>query len=282
MLDARAVSELARLGGRLEALFGGPQDVEFAVADGQVHLLQSRPITTGVAATDEPPEEWEDAVNPAFTWSMSPMRVFQGPLYRLQLDAARAYLEGQKTNFDEVGSERSRNHIMAIVNDYAYVRPPEFDENTLAERQQKHIARCQAYIDRGTSIYAEVLAPQLEAELADLRRLKAAGASVAARFRYMAAAIKAGGRVMGDLHWRLGGMTNRLDWPTEFHEATGEPAEEADVFLHAVPSLHYLLSEPLPHVCPGEHLSGEAISTSEGEWAHGPVLVYPAGRLEPH
>src|SRR5690606_32984956 len=38
--------ELGRIGLRLEAELGGPQDVEFAFAGGAVHLLQSRPITT--------------------------------------------------------------------------------------------------------------------------------------------------------------------------------------------------------------------------------------------
>jgi pyruvate,water dikinase len=45
---ARAVAELAR---RLEAWFGAPQDVEWALAGGRLFLLQSRPIT----ALPEPP-----------------------------------------------------------------------------------------------------------------------------------------------------------------------------------------------------------------------------------
>ncbi|WP_437878869.1 PEP/pyruvate-binding domain-containing protein [Sorangium sp. So ce513] len=48
------VLELGRLGLRLEAHFGCPQDVEFAVAGGSIHLLQSRPITTLGAAEVEP------------------------------------------------------------------------------------------------------------------------------------------------------------------------------------------------------------------------------------
>ena len=38
--------ELAALGRRLEEHFGGPQDVEWAIAGGRVFLLQSRPVTT--------------------------------------------------------------------------------------------------------------------------------------------------------------------------------------------------------------------------------------------
>lgn len=47
------VLALGLLGLRLEAHFGGPQDVEFAFAGGEVHLLQSRPITTLRAADVE-------------------------------------------------------------------------------------------------------------------------------------------------------------------------------------------------------------------------------------
>ena len=44
-----SVEELARfveLGRRLEDYFGGPQDIEFAIAGGEIFLLQSRPVTT--------------------------------------------------------------------------------------------------------------------------------------------------------------------------------------------------------------------------------------------
>jgi phosphohistidine swiveling domain-containing protein len=37
--------ELARLAADLEAQFGGPQDVEWAIHGGEVHLVQSRPVT---------------------------------------------------------------------------------------------------------------------------------------------------------------------------------------------------------------------------------------------
>ncbi|WP_245757679.1 rifamycin-inactivating phosphotransferase [Amycolatopsis xylanica] len=37
---------LVRLGRRLEAHFGGPQDIEWCLVDGDFHVVQSRPITT--------------------------------------------------------------------------------------------------------------------------------------------------------------------------------------------------------------------------------------------
>ena len=45
-VDDERVLEIARLGLEVEAHYGRPQDVEWALADGRVWLVQSRPITT--------------------------------------------------------------------------------------------------------------------------------------------------------------------------------------------------------------------------------------------
>jgi phosphohistidine swiveling domain-containing protein len=45
LADTR-ILELAELGQRVADLFGAPQDIEWASADGRLYLLQSRPITT--------------------------------------------------------------------------------------------------------------------------------------------------------------------------------------------------------------------------------------------
>lgn len=49
LLDAPRLAALAELGARVEARFGAPQDVEFAVAGDRLWVLQARPITTPVA-----------------------------------------------------------------------------------------------------------------------------------------------------------------------------------------------------------------------------------------
>ena len=46
VLDTEDLRRLADLGRRLEVHFGAPQDIEWAVADGTLYLLQSRPVTT--------------------------------------------------------------------------------------------------------------------------------------------------------------------------------------------------------------------------------------------
>ena len=46
VLDAAEIELLAALGRRLEERFGMPQDIEWALAGGELYLLQSRPVTT--------------------------------------------------------------------------------------------------------------------------------------------------------------------------------------------------------------------------------------------
>ena len=46
VLNDKEISELANLAVKLEDYFGKPQDAEWAIEDGQLYLLQSRPITT--------------------------------------------------------------------------------------------------------------------------------------------------------------------------------------------------------------------------------------------
>jgi pyruvate,water dikinase len=45
-LTDEQVAEVAQLASRVEEHYGSPQDVEWALADGHLFLLQSRPITT--------------------------------------------------------------------------------------------------------------------------------------------------------------------------------------------------------------------------------------------
>ncbi|MEV5740097.1 PEP/pyruvate-binding domain-containing protein [Microbispora rosea] len=51
-IDDATAARLAELGGQIAAALGGPQDVEWAIADGRTWILQARPVT---AALPPPP-----------------------------------------------------------------------------------------------------------------------------------------------------------------------------------------------------------------------------------
>lgn len=56
LTDAQ-ILHLARLGRRIEAAFGSPQDIEWCLADGVFYMVQSRPITTLYPLPDAPDQQ---------------------------------------------------------------------------------------------------------------------------------------------------------------------------------------------------------------------------------
>lgn len=64
VLSATELDELHRIGMRLDELMGGPQDIEWALADNKLWILQSRPVTSGSRQTPAPGGElrlWDNS-----------------------------------------------------------------------------------------------------------------------------------------------------------------------------------------------------------------------------
>jgi len=57
-LDEARAAELVRLGVRIEALYGKPMDIEWALSDGALAIVQARPITTLPSVRVAPPTAW--------------------------------------------------------------------------------------------------------------------------------------------------------------------------------------------------------------------------------
>jgi phosphoenolpyruvate synthase/pyruvate phosphate dikinase len=51
-------AELARYGARIEELYGTPQDIEWALSDGELFIVQARPITALPEPMADPPTDW--------------------------------------------------------------------------------------------------------------------------------------------------------------------------------------------------------------------------------
>ena len=66
----RFAKRLYRLANKLEKDLGSPQDIEWAVADGKVYILQSRPITT-LLGYDPVKGEWNSSYTGDYAWVSS-------------------------------------------------------------------------------------------------------------------------------------------------------------------------------------------------------------------
>jgi rifampicin phosphotransferase len=58
VLDDATAAELARYGSRIEGHYGSPQDIEWALADGDLFIVQARPITALPEPMADPPTDW--------------------------------------------------------------------------------------------------------------------------------------------------------------------------------------------------------------------------------
>jgi phosphohistidine swiveling domain-containing protein len=58
VLDDATAAELARYGVRIEGHYGSPQDIEWALAEGDFFIVQARPITALPEPMADPPTDW--------------------------------------------------------------------------------------------------------------------------------------------------------------------------------------------------------------------------------
>jgi phosphohistidine swiveling domain-containing protein len=235
-LGEHHLAELARLATSVRGLFDGHQDIEFAVRDGSVHLLQARPVTA-IDETPDFPIVWETPDDANHTWLL--FRTGQRgalPMRRLEVDAQRAYSAGSRACFNATGSPLARNHITCFVNGFCYGRGPDVDEAKVTARLERISARARKYHDRGTSAWEAELWPQVEEVLRPLERFRPERASLKGLVAHLERAMRAYSRVLGDLHWRFAGanISNRLDWGAVYAELTGGPQVDAGAFLQAI------------------------------------------------
>ena len=72
VLSPERAGELAGTGLAIEKLYGEPVDVEWALAGGDLYVLQARPITaraTASAGTVGPGEQWNDSLSGDYLWT---------------------------------------------------------------------------------------------------------------------------------------------------------------------------------------------------------------------
>jgi phosphohistidine swiveling domain-containing protein len=70
VLSPSQAADLARVGLAIEKLYGEPVDVEWALAAGELSVVQARPITTSASRPAAGPgEQWNDSLDGDYLWS---------------------------------------------------------------------------------------------------------------------------------------------------------------------------------------------------------------------
>jgi phosphohistidine swiveling domain-containing protein len=125
VLDDDQAAELVRLGVQIEALYGDPRDIEWALAGGAFTILQARPITALPAAMAEPSEEWPLPDPKGHYMRTSIIDFMPDPLTPLFASMiVPAVRDGIRLVMDEMIAPPPRAFLsgyLVTINDYAYM-----------------------------------------------------------------------------------------------------------------------------------------------------------------
>jgi len=211
-IDAEQAHAIAQLARQIQALFGSPQDVEWAIAAGQVYLLQARPMT---ALPD--PVDWNPPT-PGYwmrnfrlgEWLPDPMT----PLFQdwLLERVEAGYVQGMRMT---TGAGLPFRH--AAINGWYYTAPPRFPPlallraiiqsrgriipfllNVLLRVGTRPEAADRAALRRLTHVYREELLPRYQRLVQDgERRVKCASPAELEQL------VDEVGSVAGEYFWSL-------------------------------------------------------------------------------
>jgi phosphohistidine swiveling domain-containing protein len=122
-LDDEVAAELVKLGVQIEKLYGMPMDIEWALADGKLAIVQARPITALPEPKLEPPTEWPmpDPKGPYMRGSIADF--MPDPLTPLFITmGVPAINTGMGRLMEELigGNPSILEAFLTTINDYAY------------------------------------------------------------------------------------------------------------------------------------------------------------------
>jgi rifampicin phosphotransferase len=126
VLDDELAAQLVRYGARIEELYGTPQDIEWALSDGELFILQARPITALPEPMADPPTDWSVLETGGMYARASIVEQMPDPLSPLFADLIEGAVVRSLRKFmnELLGAQVLREDDLGFttVNGYAYYR----------------------------------------------------------------------------------------------------------------------------------------------------------------
>lgn len=229
-LTAERAKEIAELAGRVAVEFGGPSDLEWAVADGRLFLLQVRPIT---ALADPEPEPVPIPIDPPEGFWLKEGTHAPVPLLPMTQELMRDNNEGLRNTCTEYGLLMDGVRL-EIIGGWQYRRivpPGGADHPATPPSLEPRIDKCvtAARTDHVGTVLAQWYDEQRESFLERIERLRPVDLSAlstadlmrqltdARKLHYDAAIVHF--RLVGAVSIALGELalllTEKLEWSSE-------------------------------------------------------------------
>jgi phosphohistidine swiveling domain-containing protein len=234
---------------------GNDRDIEFAVEGETVHILQSRPITTGAKQETEFPVEWDNPDDELLYWTAGKL-----PSLPLVIDYMMMASIAQKRSVDTVGQYMGRNDLRKLVNGYLFDAESPRDPEETRARLFKHHLQGRRYLEKRTTFYYEEIEPLLISNLEKIEQARPDdNAPIPDHIVNLRRAMGLAADHQSDLHWRgwAGFPKGTNDFGALFSKITGKPAVEASSLTMALDHMTARLTK---------RLIGIALLVKNDEW----------------
>ena len=222
---------------------GDDRDIEFAVDGETVHILQSRPITTGAKQETEFPVEWDNPDDELLYWTAG-----KRPNLPLEIDYQMMASVAQKRSVDTVGQYMGRNDLRKLVNGYLFSAESPRDPEETRARLFKHHLQGRRLLEKRTTFFKEEIEPLLLKNLEEVERARPDDdASIPDHVVNLRKAMKLAADHQNDLHWRSwGGFPKEKNTFGELYsKITGNPMVEASSLTMALDHMTARLTKRL-------------------------------------
>lgn len=221
---------------------GNDRDIEFAVVGKTVHILQSRPVTTGTKRETGPTVDvdWDNPGEEKLHWTSGG----QTPTLPLATDYVKMSGIAEKRSVQFTGQYMGRRDLKKWVQGYVYTAETPRDPEELKAIGIKHHLMGRRHLAKRSTYFYDVVEPALKKNLAEIEAGRPDNdALVSVQISYLRRSMQLAADHQSDLHWRCwAGFKTKDDLGKLFTEITGRPEVEASDLILGIDHMTARLS----------------------------------------
>ena len=221
---------------------GNDRDIEFAVVGKTVHILQSRPVTTGTKPETRPTPDisWDNPGDEKLHWKSGG----KTPTLPLVTDYIKMSGIAEKRSVQFTGQYMGRRDLKKWVQGYVYTAETPRDAEELKAIGIKHHLIGRRHLIKRSTYFYDVIEPALKKNLAEIEADRPDNnALVSVQISYLRRSMQLAADHQNDLHWRCwAGFKTKDDLGKLFTEITGRPEVEASDLILGIDHMTARLS----------------------------------------
>jgi phosphohistidine swiveling domain-containing protein len=233
----------AKAANTIKQASGNDRDIEFAVIGEKVHILQSRPVTTGAKPESGPSVEveWDNPGDEKLHWTSDA----KTPTLPLVIDYVKMSGISEKRSVEFTGQYMGRRNLKKWVQGYLYTAETPRCPEELESLGVKHHLIGRRHLEKRSTYFYDVVEPTLKKNLKEIEAARPDNdAPISVQISYLRRAMQLAADHQSDLHWRCwAGFKTKDDLAKLFSEITGRPEVEASDLILRIDHMTARLSD---------------------------------------